>query len=490
MSKCGVGLGRMGDMSQQKDFSVVGSGLGSSRRDFLKKSSGFGLTILPAYLTSGRATGNPKRPPSQRLNLGCIGAGGRGARLIPWLCQKGNAEAIALVDVDFETPDKIGETLKAFPKARKFHDFRTMYDEMAKDLDAVVVATPDHTHFTATIQAMALGKPVFVDKPLAHTFEECEILMRAEKKFGVVTQMGNQGHTSAGSEQFKQMLAAGVIDDVVKVEAWKGAGLWFMEAAKRIQDFPKGEEMPKSLKTWDLWCGPREVKEFHSLYHPFDWRGFFLYGGGMLGDWGCHIIDYIHHYLGLGLPTKIKPVKLEDHNQVIFPLSSELEFEFPERGEKRPAVAMKWRAGAGVNPEVDKKYWSGGQAPGVGGAGTLMHRKQEDYLVQRNTHWSTSKVISAEAREDLKPAFDATGPAHDHMESFVQACMGNGKTESPFSVGGELTQVLNLGVIAEFLNQELTFDRETKRFVGNDRANELLAGPAPREEWVGHYRLA
>jgi len=461
----------------------------SPRRKFLTQatSSAFGFTFIPAYLTSARAQGNPKRPPSQRLNLGCIGAGGRGASVISGLCNKGHATPVALCDVDHSRAAKM---LKAHPDARRFHDFREMFDNMSSDIDAVSVATPDHTHFTAAIQAMSLGKHVYVEKPLTHTFEEAEILIRAEKKFKVVTQMGNQGHTSGGSEQFKRMLAGGVVDDIVKIEAWKSAGLWFMDAKKRIKGFPKSQPIPESLRTWDHWCGPQEVKDFNSLFHPFDWRGFHLYGGGMFGDWGCHIVDFIHHYLELGLPTKISPKALADHNQISFPLSSHIELDFPARDEKKPAVHLVWKAGGDFASTIEPKYLGGKKAPNLGGAGTLLHRKQEDYLVHRNSHSSPSKLFSAKRRNDLKAAMDTKGPKFDHMESFVQACLGNDKTESPFSVAGALTQVLNLGMIAEFLNVDLQFDPKTKRFTGNEKANALLSGPAPRKEWAGHYKLA
>lgn len=463
----------------------------TSRRKFLTGSaaSAFGFTFIPAYLTSARAQNNPKRPPSQRLNLGCIGAGGRGVSVISGLCNKGHATPVALCDVDHNRASKM---LKTYPEAKRFHDFREMFDKMSGDIDAVSVATPDHTHFAAAVQAMSLGKHVYVEKPLTHTFEEAAILMRAEKKFKVVTQMGNQGHTSGGSEQFKRMLAGGVADDVVKIEAWKSAGLWFMDAQKRIKGFPKSQPIPESLKTWDLWCGPREVKDFNSLFHPFDWRGFHLYGGGMFGDWGCHIIDFIHHYLELGFPTKISPKALADYNQVSFPLSSHIEFDFPGRGEKKPPVHMIWKAGGDYASQVDSKYLdpNSKKGPKLGGAGTLLHRKQEDYLVHRNSHSSPSKLISPKKLNDLKATLDTSGPKFDHMESFVQACLGNGKTESPFSVSGALTQVLNLGTIAEYLNVDLQFDPKTKKFIGSEQANALLAGPAPRKEWADHYKLA
>lgn len=467
-----------------------------SRRRFVKQSlsAGFGFTFLPAYLTSARAADNPQLPPSRRLNLGCIGVGGRAQSVIPGLSAAGNATPIAFADVDFATAGNIDKNLKAFPGAKQFSDFRVMLDEMGKDIDAVSVVTPDHTHFTAAISAMALGKHVYVEKPLTHTFEEAEMLMRAEKKFKVVTQMGNQGHTSAGAEQFKQMLAAGIVDDIVKIEAWKSASLWFMNKDQRIKGFPPEEPMPVSLKSWDLWCGPCEVKPYSKMYHPFNWRGFHLYGGGMFGDWGAHIIDFAHHHLKLGLPTKITPVALADHNQISFPLTSDIRFEFPERGEKLPAVELRWKAGD-FPIEIAENYGDADKdgkivAPKPSKNGTLLHRKQGDYLVQRGSHDNHSQIYPRVKMVELRDAMALRPPKLNHFESFVQACMGNGTTESPFSISGELTQVLNLGMIAEYLNVELTFDPKTKRFTGNDAANALLTGAPPRKEWADCYKLA
>ena len=468
----------------------------SSRRSFIKKSAaaGFGFTFLPAYLTSARAANNPLLPPSQRINLGCIGIGGRASSVIPALCANGAATPVAFADVDFVSARNVVKNLEQFPHAKPFNDFRIMFDQMGDDIDSVSVVTPDHTHFVAAIQAMALGKHVYVEKPLTHTFAEADMLIRAEKKFGVVSQMGNQGHTSAGAEQFKQMVAAGLVDDVTKIEAWKTASLWFMKAESRIKGFPPEEMPPASLQSWDLWCGPKEMKPFSSLYHPFDWRGFHAFGCGMLGDWGCHIIDFVHHYMKLGLPTRITPIELTDYNQISFPLSTDLKLEFAGRGKKLPPVEMHWKSGGDCIPTVAEQYGDVGKDGKVtlldpGNAGTLLHRKQGDYLVQRGHHAGASRLYPRVKMADHRAAMKAPAVKGTHQESFVQACMGNGTTESPFSVGGELTQVLNLGVIAEYLNEELRFDPRKKRFKGNAAANALLAGPPPRAEWAGHYEI-
>lgn len=468
-----------------------------SRRNFIEKSAAsvFGFTFLPAYLTAARADNNPALPPSRRINLGCIGVGGRAAGAIPSLTSDGHAVPVAFCDVDFEGSRKISDNLKTWPDVARFQDFRVMLDKMGKDIDAVSVVIPDHNHFVAAIHAMAMGKHVYVEKPLTHTFAEAEMLMRAEKKFKVVTQMGNQGHTSSGAAQFQQLVSAGLADDVIRIDAWKEPSLWFMRHDKRISAFPPEEKLPESFSDWNLWCGPKAVKPFSSLYHPFGWRAFHHFGCGMFGDWGCHIIDFVHHYLKLGLPTAISPVRLDDHNRVIFPQTSHIRFQFAARGPGLPAVELMWKAGADCHPGFDEKYGDvqedkSVKLPALGEAGTLLHRKQGDYVILRGHHGDASRIHPREVMLKHMDAVKAPKPEYSHGSSFVQACLGNTKTTSPFSVAGELTQVLNLGMIAEFLNVDLEFDPAKKRFVGNNEANFLLRGAEPRAEWAHYYKMA
>ncbi len=470
--------------------------LSESRRGFLKKSASFGVgfTILPAYLTSARASTNPKLPPSQRINLGCIGVGGRAAGVIPSLTRDGFAQPVAFCDVDFASSEKIRTNLETWPDVPRFSDFRVMFDKMGNDIDAVSVVIPDHMHFVAAIHAMSMGKHVYVEKPLTHTFREAEILMRAEKQHKVVTQMGNQGHTSSGAEQMKQIVAAGLADDVVRIEAWKEPSLWFMQADKRISSYPGEEPLPPTFSDWDFWCGPQQVHPFSKKYHPGGWRAFHQYGCGMFGDWGCHIIDFVHHYLDLGLPTSITPVRLDDYNQVIFPLSSHIRFQFPERGPARPPVELMWRAGADCLPHIDEKYGDRQEngsikLPELGNGGTVLFRKQGDYIIQRGHHAAASRIFPREEMLRHATTMKAPRPPYGHGASFIQACLGNTQTESPFHISAPLTQVLNLGMIAEYLNEDLKFDPKKQQFIGNDKANLLLSGAPPRSEWAHYYSL-
>ena len=464
-----------------------------SRRKILKTSAAtLSFSVLPSYLVTGKPSPDGKLPPSKRINLGVIGCGGRANGVVPGVCRDGKAQVTAWCDVDFKRSG-IEKNLNRAPDAKKFADFRVMLEKMDKDIDAVTVVTPDHTHFPAAMMAMALGKHVYVEKPLTHSYLEADLLMKAEKKYGVVTQMGNQGHTSAGSEQFQSMVKAGIIKNITKIDAWKSPGLFFMNKDRRIKKFPNGEAKPESLN-WDLWCGPAAVKPYSRLLHPFDWRAFFLYGNGMLGDWGAHIIDFAHDFLKLGQPTKITPLRMDDRNDVIFPLNSHLKMHFPSRGDDLPAVDLTWRDGANHHPKVAENFMDKDEngkltTPRLGGAGTILYPEDEDYAITRGSHSSTSNIINSENRYELRQHLRATNPKYSHQASFTAACMGEDKTRSNFQIAGDLTKTLMLGIICQTLDQDLTFDNKKEKFIGNDEANSLLSGPKPRKGWGQFYTL-
>ena len=466
-----------------------------TRRRFVGSTTkaAFAFTFLPSYLALGKKDSAGNVPPSQRLNLSCVGVGGRGTPDIKALTTAGNALPIALTDVDTSRSEEMHEM---FPKARRFVDFRRMFDEMGDDIDAVSIATPDHTHFPIAMEAMRRGKHVYCEKPLTHTFREAELLMQAEKKYGVVTQMGNQGHTSGGASQFQQMVKGGVLKDINMIEAFfrpfGHPGNWFYEPEKRISDYPKGEPIPATLN-WDLWCGPREKKPFSALYHPGTWRAFHLYGSGIFGDWGAHILDFAHDFLKLGLPTSVKPLEMRDHGQIIFPSFSKLLMKFPERGEGLPALDLLWKDGYGATPKVDEAYWDKnekGEAepPTLKAiASTLLHRKDGKFVIYRASHGSASRLLPRLSMKQYMEYMKVPKVAHPHQESFVQACLGNGQTTSPFRISGELTQLLHLGITCQFLNESFDFDRKTKKIVGNAKAQAHLDGPEPPKAWQSYY---
>ncbi|OVE73998.1 hypothetical protein BVX94_01990 [bacterium B17] len=467
-----------------------------SRRSFLNKSAAvsFGFSVMPAYLAIGKKNSAGELPPSERLNIGCVGCGGRAGGDIDSLIKKG-AEPVSFCDVD---PNRggIAKWKAKYPKASVHKDFRVMFEKNEKDMDAVCIAAPDHVHFAATMDAMQRGKHVYVEKPLTHTFNEAEMLIKAEKKFKVVTQMGNQGHTGVAAAQFKKMVDNGVISDIIRIDAWKRQSLWFMNGNERIKDYPAEEPVPEGLD-WDIWCGPAEKKPFSSKYHPFNWRGFYLYGTGMFGDWGAHLIDMAHEYLDLGLPEKITPVKINDHNKVIFPEACHIHMKFPARG-KMPAVDLHWRDGKGywdawhyINSHeqyLAKNEKGELQKPRLGHAGTFLHRKQADYGILRGSHAAGSRLLPYAKMKDFGAKLKGESPG-DHYGMFVSACKGEGKTWSPFSVAGPLTQTLLIGAACQYLNAELEFDRKKKRFTNNEEANALLDGAKPRKGYEDYYKV-
>ena len=212
----------------------------------------------------------------------------------------------------------------------------------------------------------------------------------------------------------------------------------------------------------------------------------------MLGDWGAHIIDFAHDYLELGLPTSIKTLGMDDHNEVIFPLNSRLAMHFPARGEGLPACDLTWRDGADCQPEVGEQFWDADakgekRAPKLGGAGTLLHRADGEFLVQRGSHASVSRIYPREVMIENAEHIKIPGPELNHAQSFTQACLGTGTTTSNFQVAAPLTKVLLLGVICQYLNEDLEFDPESEQFLGNDSANAMLKGPAPRKGWEEYY---
>jgi hypothetical protein len=464
-----------------------------TRREFLKKSAAAAasFTILPPHLVTRTRAPGGRLPPSERIHLAVVGVGGRGSRIVPRLCEGGRAEPVAFCDVDFSAP-RVEENLKRYPDLRRFKDFRVMLEELGDEVDAVSIATPDHTHFPAAMLAMSMGKHVYCEKPLAHSYREVDMLIRAAAKFGVVTQMGNQGHTSGAAAQFRQLVEKGVVADITKVEAWKAAGPFFMHADQRFSEYPKEEPIPATLD-WDLWCGPAEKKPFSPKIHPYDWRGFLLYGNGELGDWGAHILDFVHEFLELGQPTRIAPLRIEDPNEVLFPLSTHLRMSFPARGP-HPALELTWRDGADHHPEIPERFHDRQpdgslKPPKLGGAGTVLYRADDEFAVLRGSHSGRSSIIPAERAEEHRDALEAAEPPLSHEASFTAACMGEGSTCSPFRVGGALTKTLLLGVICQRLREELEFDRASERFVGNARADALLDGPPPRAGWEEFYEI-
>jgi predicted dehydrogenase len=411
----------------------------SSRRTFLGASAGTALAaIVPRHVLGGAGY----VPPSERINLAGIGAGGMGGGDIAKLASLG-ANVIAVCDVDDE---RAAGTYKAFPKARRYKDFRVMLDKEAGHVDAVSVGTPDHTHAVATMAALRAGKPVYCQKPLTHTLRECREVTRAAKKAGVATQMGNQGHATEGARRTNEWIRAGVIGPVREVHVWSDrAGRLWKQGIARPREKPP---LPPTLD-WDLWLGPVRERPYHPAYVPANWRGWWDFGTGALGDMGCHIIDHPVWALGLEVPSSVEARTTLDgsflegnrRNFETYPFASIIYYEFPERGQ-RPAVRMTWYDGGLMPPSpagltVDQRLPDNGVLY-VGSKGMMYH----------SSHGGMPELLPRELAEEARKVPRTMDRSPGHSEEWLLACKGGPRPVSNFEYAGRLTEVVLLGLLA------------------------------------------
>lgn len=476
----------------------------TSRRDFIKRSSlALGaITILPSGLYSckkpyrdekGQIIG--KIAPSDRINMAFIGIGNRGGHILGDFMNTGMVNNVAMCDTDMGAAHTMKQ-MKAHPDVPTFQDFRVMFDKMANQIDAVCIGTPDFSHFPMTMLAMSLGKGVYVEKPLARTFHEAELLMNAAQRHGVPTQMGNQGHSGNNYFQFKKFVEEGIIKDVTRVTAHMNNARRWHGWDTSMTEFPAGQAIPETLD-WDTWLGTAEHHNYHENFINGQWRCWYDFGMGALGDWGAHIMDTVHEFMELGLPYEVDPTYIKGHNALFFPQSSTLEFKFPER-KQMPECVITWYDGLDNIPEVPEGYGKLELDPNIPPASTgkikpakLNPGKEiytKDLTFKGGSHSSSLRIIPAEAAEDIKlPGYSKEHS--NHFENFALAVRGEEKCRSSFDISAPLTQVFCLGVIAQRLNTTIKFDRESKQITNNDLANRLLVGTPPRKGWEEFYKL-
>lgn len=473
-----------------------------SRRSFLKQALALSAaTAVPTIWTSTKATNLfPSAHgvcANDKVNLACIGIGNRGGEIVRDLYNTGLANIVALCDVDMGAPHT-EKVMKQFPDAPRFQDFRKMFDKMGNQIDAVCIGVPDHSHFPITMLAMSLGKHVYVEKPLARTFNECELLMKAAKKYGVVTQMGNQGHSEGNYFQFKAWKEAGIIKDVTAITAHMNSARRWHGWDTNIKSFPPAESIPDTLD-WDIWLNARPKHEYNKDFVNGQWRCWYDFGLGALGDWGAHIMDTAHEFLDLGLPYEVNPIKLEGHNKFFFPMSSTISFKFPKRGDM-PPVEITWYDGVNNIPSVPDGYGISELDPNIPpvGNGKIQPAKlnpgkiiySKELTFKGGSHGSTLSIIPKEKAEEMKSKLpEVPKSPSNHFKNFLLACKGEEKTRSPFEISGPLSQVFSLGVMAQRLGTKLEFDRAKKKITNNKLANQLLVGEPPRKGWEEYYKL-
>ncbi|MEX2569081.1 MAG: Gfo/Idh/MocA family oxidoreductase [Cyclobacteriaceae bacterium] len=470
-----------------------------NRRHFIKKSTAAtlglaGISILPSRVM-GKRLGHTA--PSDKVNLACCGIGNRGGSITQSLHATGLANIVAFCDVDMGAPHTL-EVLKQFPDVPRFQDFREMFDKMGNEIDAVSVGTPDFSHFPITMLAMSLGKHVYVEKPMARTFQEVELMMQGAKKYKVATQMGNQGHSEGNYFQFKAWKEAGIIKDVTEITAHMNGRRRWHDWDTNISKFPKGQPVPETLD-WDTWLSAAEHHDYHRDFINGQWRCWYDFGMGALGDWGAHIMDTAHEFLVLGLPYEVDPIKLEGHNSFFFPMSSTLAFKFPKRGNM-PPLTITWYDGMNNIPPVPAGYGvseldpnipppSDGQLqPAKLNPGKIIYGKELTF--KGGSHGSTLSIIPEDRAKDMASQLPIVEEStSDHFKNFLLACKGEEKCRSSFEIAGPLSQVFNLGVLAQQLNTKLAFDRKKKQITNNKIANRLLVGTPPRKGWEEYYKM-
>jgi len=455
----------------------------TTRRSFLKgaavSAAAFGFPFVRARAAS----------PNGKVNMAFIGIGCRGwDDFSMFAYYRDLTNVVALCDTQMGAPHT-HRTLALAPHAPRYTDFRTMFDERAKEIDAVCIATPDFAHLPAAMLAMSLGKAVYCEKPLGNTFREIGLLTAAARRHGTVTQMGNQGHSGPNYHQYRALVRSGFLKDVVRIEAFMCAPRRWHKWHGTRTAMPAGGTPPPEL-AWDVWQSQRPARAFSADYLNGDWRSYYEYGTGALGDWGAHIFDTAWEFLELGLPARIELLRDEGSTPAVYPLASTLVFSFPARGPGRPACRLVWRDGVGNYPALPSKLTDPKYARGEHGSETYT---ADGRVFARGTHGAASTIIAGADPRDpaVKRALRAyPREQDDHVLNFLKAVKGEAEPHSPFSVAGPLSQVMALGALAQRRGVPvLDFDRTTGRFTNDATANAFLDGPPARAGWEQFERL-
>lgn len=411
-------------------------------------------------------------PPSEKLNIAGIGVGGMGAGDLDAVAPGNNI--VALCDVDLRHS---ANTFKKFPNAKQYGDFRKMFDAMEKDIDAVVVATPDHFHAVAAMAAIKRGKHVYCEKPLAHSIHEVRELMKAAKQHNVATQLGNQGHSYDSIRNFCEWVWDGAIGAVHTIHAGCRA---VNSGVDQLPQLSEKHAVPATLN-WDQWLGPAQNRPYHPAYLPGRWRGWTPFGNGTVGDWTCHVVDPVFWALDLGAPTTIQ-AEVKDWDPKTqgdaFPKGDIISYQFAAKGKRGP-VTMKWFSGVERIPrppelEADEKDVDTG-AVVMGDKGTIVY----------GSHGAGQVRLIPDAKMTAYKRPDKTIPrVKGHHWDWLQAIKNGRKAGSDFSYGGPLTELALLGIIAIKLpGTKLEWDGERATFKNSSEANELV-NPPYRTGWT------
>jgi predicted dehydrogenase len=442
-----------------------------SRRSFLKNAAvaTAGISIIPSHTVSGLG----HTAPSDKLNIAGIGIGGKGH---PNLVGMATENIVGLCDVDWKYADLC---FKEFPKAKKYWDWRKMFDEMGSSIDGVMVATADHTHAGIAAAALSLGKHVYCQKPLTHSVYESRLLTRLAAQHKVATQMGNQGNSGHGVRQLCEWIWNGEIGEIREVHAWTDRPIWPQGIPR-----PAGEmAVPKTLN-WDLFIGPAPMRPYHEIYTPWNWRGWWDFGTGAFGDMACHVLDPVFQSLKLGYPDQVQGSSTQINTESA-PQAEMVKFSFPARNNM-PKVGM---------PAVDLHWYDGGLLPGVkemlpegenlmaDGLGGCLFIGTKDTLICGCGGFN-GRLLSGripQVSHYLPRIQGAIGYVDGpHEQDWIRACKESPgsrvEATSNFAYSGPFNEAVLLGVLAirlQGLNKTLKWDAQNMRFTNISDNEEL-----------------
>lgn len=464
-------------MKTDETTNVIDKGV--SRRSFLKGASSMAaVSVFPRtfFIGAGGIAANEK------LNIAGVGVGGMGKANLQ-ACHEENI--VALCDVDQKYAGKVFDR---YPKAAKYVDYREMFDKQ-KDIDAVIVATPDHTHAVIALAAIKAGKHVYVQKPMTHSVFEARVLTEAAREYKVATQMGNQGHSADTTRSICEWIWGGTIGAVREVHAWTNRPVW----PQGIEvDRPKETPPVPGTLNWELWLGPAAYRPYHPDYLPERWRAWWDFGTGSLGDLGCHILDPAFWALKLKYPSCVegcistywegfwKETKPKNEQ---YPRSAIVRYKFPER-EGMPEVRLTWYDGGMMPPRPEEL--AEGEQMGDDDGGLLF--VGDKGLLMAGCYGRSPKLLPSARMKEFTPP-DPTipripGSQEGHEADWVRACKGNGPACSNFDYAGPLSEMVLMGNLAvRYPNQRLLWDGEKMEVTNNKEANDYVR-LAYREGWT------
>jgi len=438
-----------------------------SRRAFLRRTALASAVVAFPFVARRNVYGA-----NGRLNLAAIGVGGKGVADISG-CATENF--VALCD-----PDAVNAagSFNKYPDAKRFKDYRVMFEQHADKFDAVIISTPDHHHAWPALKAMQLGKHVYCQKPLTHTVYEARLLTRMAKAKRVITQMGNQGHCHPDSRRLVEIIRSGALGDVKEIHVWTDRPIW-PQGVNRPQDH---QPVPETLD-WDVWLGPAPQRPYHKAYVPFKWRGFWDFGTGAIGDMGCHNMDLPFWALDLRDPESVELLEQEGLTDESPARASVMKWVFPKLKTRDPK-SQKTRTRA----EVSLTWYEGGRQPDARLAkqdklppnGCLLIGSQDTLYVPM--YWGRGDFLSGRKMEDFTdvsqslPRFPGADQDNDHAhhQEWVQAVKGNGEALSNFDYAGPMTEAVLLGNVAQRVGGKIKWDPKQMRLKGNKEANEFL----------------